>query len=189
MNNRKSIVILISLLAIAGIGIALWADSVLSEIEDDKEQTLNLSKRILDCFPDHVSLYKYPVEYSNVAWNKNYLVIENGGYDELGITYKAKWNEKLGTTQNYPGEYIKGVIVIAKDMLERGEYLNKVGQKERIYQRNYIISYFDLDKKIVLGRDTLYGEEPSGSKRAKASSTADFPKDQAVIDAISSRLQ
>ncbi|TDQ72273.1 hypothetical protein [Sphingobacterium yanglingense] len=189
MNNKKSIYILISLIVIAAAGITIWGYSVLNNIENDKEQTLNLSKRILEYFPDHLSIYKYPVEPAKPTWQKDYLVIENGGHDELGITYKAKWNEKLGTAANYPGEDVKGLVVIAQDMLERGEYISKLGQKDKAYQRNYIISYFDMGNKVVVARDTLYGEEPPSNKRSTGSVAGEFPTDQAVVDAISNRLQ
>ncbi|MFD2553050.1 hypothetical protein [Sphingobacterium tabacisoli] len=189
MKNKKSIFILIGLLVLSTAGIAIWAYSVLNGIEEDKEQTLKLSTKILDSFPNHTSIYKYPVSPSIPKWGNNYLIIENGGYDELGITYKAKWNEGLGTTSNFPGEQIKGLVVIAMDMQARGEYIGKLGQKDKAYQRNYIVSYFDLDKKTVIARDTLYGEEPPTTKRSTGSGAGAFPTDQTVIDAISNRIQ
>ncbi len=189
MKNKKSIFILIGLLVVSTLGIAIWAYSVLNGIEEDKEQTLKLSTRILNCFPSHTSIFNYPVSPSAPAWGNNYLVIENGGHDELGITYKAKWNEELGTASNFPGEQVKGLVVIAMDMQARGEYIGKLGQKDKAYQRNYVLSYFDLDKKTVIARDTLYGEEPPTSKRSTGSEAGAFPTDQTVIDAISNRIK
>lgn len=116
-------------------------------------------------------------------------MLENGGIGNLGVTYKSKWNEGLGTAVNYPGEGVKGIVMIAMDMKEKGEYVNKIGQKDKAYQRNYIVSYVDLDKKVIVARDTLYGEEPPLVNRSTGSGAGDFPSDTAVINSIKGRLK
>ncbi|WP_312482741.1 hypothetical protein, partial [Sphingobacterium multivorum] len=57
------------------------------------------------------------------------------------------------------------------------------------YQRNYIISYVDLDKKVVIARDTLYGEEPPLVNRSSGSGAGDFPSETAVVNSVKSRLK
>lgn len=189
MGNKKAIFTFVGLVLVAVLGIGIWAYRLLGNMEADQEKTEQLSSRILAGFGDHTAIYKYPVQLSAVDWGKSCLILENGGAGDLGITYKEKWNEALGTVDNYPGDAVKGIVMIAMDMQEKGEYVNKIGQKDKAYQRNYIISYVDLDKEVVIARDTLYGEEPPLVNRSSGSGAGDFPSDTEVIDSIKGRLK
>ena len=189
MKNRQAIFIFVGIILVATIGIGIWAYRLLSDMDENQSKTEQLAPRILAGFGDHTAINKYPVQLAALDWGSNCLVLENGGTGDLGITYKSKWNEALGTADNYPGEGVKGVVMIAMDMKEKGEYVNKIGQTDKAYQRNYIISYVDLDKKVVIARDTLYGEEPPLVNRSTGSGAGDFPSDTAVINSIKGRLK
>ena len=189
MKHKKAIFIVVGLVLVAAIAIGIWSNSVLGDMEEDQTKTEQLSSRILAGFGDHTAIYKYPVQLSAVDWGKSCLILENGGAGDLGITYKEKWNEALGTIDNYPGDAVKGIVMIAMDMQEKGEYVNKIGQRDKAYQRNYIISYVDLDKKVVIARDTLYGEEPPLVNRSSGSGAGDFPSETEVVNSVKSRLK
>jgi hypothetical protein len=188
MGNKKAIFTFVGLVLVAVIGIGIWAYRLLGNMEADQEKTEQLSSRILAGFGDHTAIYKYPVQLSAVDWGKSCLILENGGAGDLGITYKEKWNEALGTVDNYPGDAVKGIVMIAMDMQEK-ESTSIRSVKDKAYQRNYIISYVDLDKKVVIARDTLYGEEPPLVNRSSGSGAGDFPSDTEVIDSIKGRLK
>ena len=188
MKHKKAIFTFVGLVLVATIAIGIWAKRVLGDMEEDQSKTEQLSSKILAGFSDHTAINKYPVQLAALDWGTNCLVLENGGAGDLGITYKSKWNETLGTADNYPGENVKGIIMIAMDMKEKGEYVNKIGQKDKAYQRNYIVSYVDLDKKVIIARDTLYGEEPPLVNRSSGSGAGDFPSDTVVINSIKGRL-
>ena|SRR6218665_2331609 len=188
MNSKKQTIIIIGVLVAVTLGILLWVNQQLNNIDEDKNKTLQLSPTILNNFKDNKTVYDYPLQSSKPEWGNHYLVVENGGYD-MGINYKTDWNEKLGTESNFPGKDVKGIIVIGMDMVEKGIYVGKFGQEDKAYQRNYIISYFDIYKKTVVARDTLYGEDPPLSKRTVGSVAADFPSDKEVINSIKSRLK
>ncbi len=189
MKHKKAIFIVVGLVLVAAIAIGIWANSILGDMEEDQTKTEQLSSRILADFGDHTAINKYPVQLAALNWGRNCLVLENGGIGNLGVTYKIKWNEGLGTADNYPGEGVKGIVMIAMDMKEKGEYVNKIGRKDKAYQRNYIVSYVDLDKKVIVARDTLYGEEPPLVNRSTGSGAGDFPSDTAVINSIKGRLK
>ncbi|WP_312187921.1 hypothetical protein [Sphingobacterium sp.] len=189
MTNKKAIFLFVGMVLVATIGIGIWANRLLSNMEEDEAMTEQLSVRILDGFSDHTAIQKYPVQLAALDWGTNCLVLENGGAGDLGVTYKSKWNEALGTTGNYPGDRIKGVVLLVMDMKEKGEYINKIGQNTKAYQRNYVINYVDLDKKAIIARDTLYGEEPPLVNRSAGSGAGDFPSDSEVVNSIKERLK
>jgi len=188
--NKKTIIPL-GIIVAALVAVGIYVKVSLDNLDEDIDKTKKLSNTILDHFKSSKSVKDYPYQPSPVNWKTDYLVLKEGGYEDgINITYKVDYNEKLGTVGNFPGDKVKGLVVIGYYMVEKGEYKSKLGNDEKAYQRNYIVRYFDLAKETVIAQDTLFGDDPASTKRLNdAGVGGGLPSDDALLNSIKKRLQ
>ncbi|MEG0851196.1 MAG: hypothetical protein RSD71_11630 [Flavobacterium sp.] len=189
MNKKTLIPLTIIVGALVAVGI--YVKVSLDNLDEDIDKTKELSAVILDNFKGNKSIQDYPFQPSEVNWNTDYLILKEGGYEHgINITYSSDFNEKLGSTNKFPGDNVKGVVIIGYDMVEKGEYKSKIGDDTKAYQRNYIIRYFDLNKKVVIAQDTLYGDDPASTKRLNdAGVGGGLPSDDEIMNSIKKRVK
>jgi hypothetical protein len=186
---KKQILLIASIVAVLSIGITFWAYNKVKKYTADKNNTTQLAPRIKEKFAVGMYIKDYPFSAALPNWGKQYLIVENGG-TEFGIMYNSDWNEKLQTESNFPGQTVKGLVVIDIEYKDLGDYITSSGRiKGKAIQRNYILNYFDMEKAKIIARDTIIGDKPSATKSSTSNGMGDLAKDLLVIETIKNRIK
>jgi len=184
---KKQFIISITLAALfITLIFGFWAYYKINSFKENEEKTTKLSQKIKNLFENRNDITDYPYQQTNRNWKKNYLVLENFYTNNLNVAYSEDWTEKMQTEQNFPGDNVKGLVILEFYNVEFGKYENS--NKSGI-QQNYIINYFDMDSQTVIAKDTIYGEEPPKSIGASGSGMGNFPEDEKVVKAINKRIK
>ncbi|MEG0851192.1 MAG: hypothetical protein RSD71_11610 [Flavobacterium sp.] len=187
----KKIMIITVLIVLVGstVGAFLWVDNMIAVSQENDVKTSEIDSRIRQLFVSE-SIFDYPYQPEKVTWGNNYLLFEGTASNGANIKYDMNWNEKLQTSANYPGKDVKGIIVLQTYFKEVGEYVNSSGVKiGTATQYNYVVNYFDMDKKTIIAKDTLYGDDPDSKIRNSSGDLGDAPDDEVVLESIKKRLK
>jgi len=181
--KKQVIISIISVLLIIIFIVFSWYYIDLKKYEEDTGKTQQLAKNIIELM-DNGSLNSTFISNHNINWGENFLVLV-----EYGTRYNSEWNQKLETEKNFPGNHIKGLVIIDIEEKVIGEYVSlgdeKVGDA---IQKNYIISYFDLAKNCIIAIDLVAGNLPSKSKSTTGTGSGELAQDELVIKQINKRL-
>jgi hypothetical protein len=99
-----------------------WANYKINSLKENQDKTTKLSLKIKTLFEDRKNLADYPYKKANTNWGKNYLVLENFYTNNLNVAYNKDWNEKMQTEQNFPGDNVKGLVILENYNVEFGKY-------------------------------------------------------------------
>lgn len=182
---KKQILIITAILLIFTIGVFFWIQNRVNNYKEDTHKSNELAPSILAYFNNGKSLESYPFEAYSPNWGTDYLALV-----DKGVRYNNDWNEQLQTQHNFPGDHVKGLVIIDVNYVDNGEYVDKNGRKvANAQQRNYILSYFDIAKETIIARDTVFGEEPAQTIRKTGSGIGDLPSKEQVIDIIKNKIK
>jgi hypothetical protein len=163
-----------------------WVYYKINSFKENEEKTTKLSQKIKNLFENRNDITDYPYQQTNTNWKKNYLVLENFHTNNLNVAYNKDWNEKMQTEQNFPGNNIKGLVILENYNVDFGKYENS---HKTATQQNYILNYFEIKSKTIVAKDTIYGEEPPQSIGASGAGIGNLPEDEKVIEAINKRIK
>ncbi|MEK6494647.1 hypothetical protein [Myroides odoratimimus] len=183
-SSKKKLVFIVLIVLIPVITFGIWVNYRLNLYQKDNNMSETLSPLIKSTLDSDKTLNDYPYEQGAPDWQNNYLVLMCNK-NLYNIEYNSVLNEQLNTDNNYPGDQVKGVIILEPFEIEHGEYVRKSNVKtKRAIQRNYVLHYFDFETQQTIVRDTLYGDEPSSSISQTASGMFDYPTDKEITSSI-----
>lgn len=187
-SSSKKVIFIVLIVIIPVIAFGIWINYRLNLYQKDNNMSETLAPLIKNTLDGDKTLKDYPYKEGTPNWDNSFLILMSN--DALyNLEYKSELNEKLNTDSNYPGNQVKGVIVLEPFKIEHGEYArNSNAKTTKAVQQNYVLHYFDFTKQQTIIRDTLYGEEPSSSISQTASGRFDFPSDREITKSIKSRI-
>lgn len=190
MTNKQAILAFAAIMLIGSIAIYIWSSNLMAGVEEDDEKSKNISTQIQNLFSKQ-KIEDYPITPAEAKWQGKFLVLEDVYTDNIAMRYSTKWNEKLGTQQNFPGDDAKGIVMITNWIKEEGSFERVLGvpSDTKAVRHSYVISYLDIAKKAVVAKDTLLGGDPPSTIRRGQSGWGKAPEDDAVVQAIKKRLK
>jgi len=184
----KKAIILGCVFAVITVGVIFFVFLRLKDIQENHTLTTQLSPALLEQLQKkHIS--DFPCVPAPIQWEGKFLQVDHGiVLEEYGtpvnFVYNKKRNEKLNTARFFPGNDIKGLVWLVPGYKIVGRYEGG-GYAEQPY---YVLSYLDLEQKIILAQDTLWGGMPPKMTRSNnGSDVGKAPKEEEVIKTIQRR--
>lgn len=193
---KKNLVVgfILLLVLVLSVGGYLWLQSKFKEYAEDGTRTLSLSPHILDNFKNGVCINDYPFVQENITWD-SYLVLEDFVLEPYTVRYISLWNTTLQTEKYLPGDNVQGIVTIRSgdQELEQDaiiEILETEFKKEdlKAFRRYSVLQYFDISRKTILARDTIWGKMPDKESIQTGLGYGKFPKNKDVVKAITKRV-
>lgn len=190
MKNKTGILVFVAILVITTVAIYIWGSNLLKGVEEEETKSNTLAPQIRSLFSTMNAIDEYPLQPGKPDWQGKYLIVENNQSDSMNARYSTKWNELLGADKNFPGNDVKGVVMIALYTVIEGSFERVLGipSDTKAVRQSYIISYLDIAQKSVLARDTLIGADPPTVIRRGESGWGDPPAEDLVVETIKKRL-
>lgn len=164
---------------------------------EDQDKTEQLSTHIKDRFDNRERTSLIPYVPTPISWDNQYLVLTT----KEGLTeahYNTLWNEDLDLEKNYPGQNLKGLVLVESTLDVVGEYekeksifdseSKKAKNPDKAYQVNYVVHYYDFNKDAIIARDTILGKEPPERKKDNEAGIGKLPTDKELIESIKNRI-
>lgn len=184
---RNKIILGVTIFIITMSGIFFWLKSKMNNIIEDTKNSVALSQNIKTLFDKSSDLNKFPFQPKKIEWNNKYLVLESGGNANFNVMYKTDINKLLGTDNNFPGDNIKGLIVLNNGSLVKGIYEGTSLKAEQLF---YELNYFDNESKTIIKKDTVYGPLPKEYIRTtERKGYTGYPENEQIVAKIKQALE
>lgn len=163
-------------------GIFFWLKSKMNSIIEDNNNSIELSQNIKTLFDESSDLNKFPYQPKKIEWKNKYIVLESGGNASFNVKYKTEINNLLEIDNNFPGDNIKGLIVLNNGSVTKGIYEGTIVKAEQLF---YELNYFDIESKTIIKKDTVYGPLPKEYIRNnERKGYTGYPENEKIVEKI-----